>query len=62
MQAAAIVLIFLGVAGLGTLIFSRRGLDNMVPVYVFAGLALVGFAGNAVAAALRVLLEKDRRK
>ena len=48
----------LGVAGLGVILF-RRDHSNMTALYVFAGLGIVGFIGNAVLAVFRLLLERD---
>ena len=45
------------VLGLGALVFSRDAM-NMTAVYIFAGLGVTGFVGNAVLALLRVLVEK----
>lgn len=61
-QLAALGLVVVSVAALGVLIFSRHGLDNLVPLYIFAGLGMVGFIGNAVLAVARVLLERDGHK
>lgn len=62
LQLAALGILILSVVVLGVLIFSRHGLENLTLVYVFAGLALVGFWGNAAAAAARVLWERNNRK
>ncbi|MCI9553149.1 MAG: hypothetical protein HFE94_06420 [Acutalibacter sp.] len=58
LQLVAIGLIILGVAGLGVILF-RRDQTNMTALYVFAGLGIVGFIGNAVLAVFRLLLERD---
>lgn len=52
-QLIFIALMLLGVIGLGVEIFAY-GLDNMTVMYIFAGVALVGFVGNAIAAVSRV--------
>lgn len=62
LQLAAIGLTAVSLAAMGIMLFTRHGLDNLVPLYVFAGLDIVGFVANACLAAARVWLEKDGRK
>lgn len=61
-QLAAIGLVLIGVAGIGVLLFTRHGLDDLGPLYGFAGLGVTGFLANAALAVIRVLWEKDGRK
>lgn len=58
LQIVALAVTVLGIAGLGILVF-LRGAMNMTAIYLFAGLGITGFVGNAVLALLRVLVEKD---
>lgn len=62
LQAAALGVVLVSLAGIGVLIFSRHGLDNLVPLCIFAGLGIAGFAANAVLAVARVLWERNNRK
>ncbi len=62
LQLAALGLALAGLAGMGVLIFSRHGLDNLVPLYIFAGLGVAGFLANAGLAVARVLWERNGRK
>lgn len=57
LQIIALAVTVLGVLGLGALVFSQDAM-NMTAVYIFAGLGVTGFVGNAVLALLRVLVEK----
>jgi hypothetical protein len=60
-QLAALALTLLGVAGLGFILFGP-GETSMAALYLFAGLGIAGFVGNAALALVRLLLEAEGRK
>lgn len=61
LQLAAIGLILVSLAAMGILIFSRHGLDNLMPLYVFAGLGMIGLVANACIAVARAWWEWRER-
>lgn len=60
-QLAALALTLLGVIGLGVILFGP-GETNMTALYVFAGLGIGGFVGNALLGLARLLLELEGRR